>query len=46
MPWAAILLTVAAATGNNVGKALQKEVCTAGRFPSSLQPSVSLLALI
>ena len=37
MPWAAILLTVAAATGNNVGKALQKEATRCARGPLPLR---------
>ena len=40
MPWVAILVTVVAATGNNVGKALQKEATrTLPRF--SLDPKIA-----
>ena len=40
MPWVAIVITVVAATGNNVGKALQKEATrTLPRF--SLDPKIA-----
>ena len=39
MPWVAILVTVVASTGNNVGKALQKEATrTLPRF--SMDPKI------